>query len=139
MGDQKMPWRLPDGEITTSSASPSLPSKGKKGPYELLTKERLMGIYIAVYVHRDAKPHVQGVYPFILKNTGELLMFSFLGLSQSSVTAGLIGGRLGNKGGIGVSLNIAGTSLLFINAHLAGMWKPTFFLTNQYSSLSDSS
>ena len=36
------------------------------------------------------------------------------------VPAGLIGGRLGNKGGVGISVNIQGTTLLFINAHLAG-------------------
>jgi hypothetical protein len=29
-------------------------------------------------------------------------------------------GRIGNKGGVGISLKIAGTTLLFINAHLAG-------------------
>jgi hypothetical protein len=31
-----------------------------KGPYELLVKERLMGIYLAVFVHRDAKHLVRG-------------------------------------------------------------------------------
>lgn len=41
-------------------------------------------------------------------------------MSKSSVTAGLIGGRVGNKGGVGISLNLNGTTLLFINAHLAG-------------------
>ncbi|CDO74365.1 hypothetical protein BN946_scf184355.g13 [Trametes cinnabarina] len=70
------------------------------GPYELLTKERLMGIYLAVFVHREAKPLVRG-------------------LSKSAVTTGLIGGRVGNKGGVGVSVNLGGTTLLFINAHLA--------------------
>ncbi|KAG8854012.1 hypothetical protein FRB96_007875 [Tulasnella sp. 330] len=39
--------------------------------------------------------------------------------SRSNVKAGLIGGRVGNKGGIGVSMKVAGTSLLFVNAHLA--------------------
>lgn len=71
------------------------------GPYELITKERMMGLYLAVYVHRDS---------------GELVH----GHSKSAVTAGLIGGRLGNKGGVGISLNFNGTSFLFINAHLAG-------------------
>lgn len=41
--------------------------------------------------------------------------------SKDTVKAGLIGGRIGNKGAIGVSLKVAGTSLLFVNAHLAGM------------------
>lgn len=36
------------------------------------------------------------------------------------MTTGLIGGRVGNKGGVGVSVKLAGTTLLFINAHLAG-------------------
>ncbi|GJJ08551.1 hypothetical protein Clacol_002769 [Clathrus columnatus] len=67
-----------------------------KGPYRLLVKDRLMGIYIAVFVHRD-------IYPFI----------------KDTVPTGLIGGRLGNKGGVGVSINLNGTRLLFINAHLA--------------------
>ena len=41
------------------------------------------------------------------------------GTSKAKVTAGLIGGRLGNKGGVGVSLAIAGSRLLFVSAHLA--------------------
>ncbi|KAI0350062.1 DNase I-like protein [Trametes cingulata] len=70
------------------------------GPYELLVKERMMGLYLAVFIHREAKPLVRGT-------------------SKSAVTTGLIGGRVGNKGGVGVSVNLAGTTLLFINAHLA--------------------
>ncbi|KAI0833743.1 DNase I-like protein [Trametes gibbosa] len=70
------------------------------GPYELLIKERMMGLYLAVFVHREAKPLVQGT-------------------SRSAVTTGLIGGRVGNKGGVGVTMNLAGTTILFINAHLA--------------------
>lgn len=38
---------------------PSL-KEPKKGPYQLLVKERLMGIYLAVYVHRDLKPLIKG-------------------------------------------------------------------------------
>lgn len=44
-------------------------SKGQKeagvnriGPYELLAKERLMGIYIAVFIYRDLKPLVRSEY-----------------------------------------------------------------------------
>lgn len=40
-------------------------------------------------------------------------------MSKSAVPAGLISGRVGNKGGVGISINLAGTTLLFINAHLA--------------------
>ena len=75
------------------------------GPYELTAKERMMGLYLAVYVHRDSRELVRGH-------------------SKSAVTAGLIGGRLGNKGGVGISLNFNGTSFLFINAHLAGNVQP---------------
>jgi hypothetical protein len=34
-----------------------------KGPYQLLIKERLMGIYMAIYIHRDLKSSVQGKQP----------------------------------------------------------------------------
>jgi hypothetical protein len=33
---------------------------GTRGPYEMLVKERLMGIYLAIFVHRDAKNLVLG-------------------------------------------------------------------------------
>lgn len=87
-----------DAALKVPQGSPHVP---RLGPYELVTKERMMGLYLAVYVHRDS---------------GELVH----GHSKSAVAAGLIGGRLGNKGGVGISLNFNGTSFLFINAHLAG-------------------
>ena len=31
----------------------------KKGPYQFLVKERLMGIYLAIYVHGDLKPLIK--------------------------------------------------------------------------------
>ncbi|KAJ7903712.1 inositol polyphosphate phosphatase [Mycena olivaceomarginata] len=74
--------------------------KERKGPYQLLIKERMMGLYLAIYIHRDLRPLVRGT-------------------SRSAVTAGLIGGRVGNKGGVGISVDLNGTTLLFINAHLA--------------------
>jgi len=40
--------------------SPSKDIKCRRGPYQLLVKERLMGIYMAIYVHRDVKPFVRG-------------------------------------------------------------------------------
>lgn len=100
--------------ISTRSGSPSTAEIGpprplmrqksvkesRKGPYQLLIKDRLMGIYMAVFIHRDLKPLVRG-------------------MSKSAVTAGLIGGRVGNKGGVGISLNVNGTTFLFLNAHLA--------------------
>ncbi|KAL5526765.1 hypothetical protein ACEPAF_8490 [Sanghuangporus sanghuang] len=78
----------------------SCKDKAHIGPYELLAKERLMGIYMAVFIYRDLKPLVRGI-------------------SRSSVSTGIIGGRLGNKGGVGISINLDGTTLLFVNAHLA--------------------
>ncbi|KAJ6577235.1 Endonuclease/exonuclease/phosphatase [Mycena capillaripes] len=74
--------------------------KERKGPYQLLIKERMMGLYLAIYIHRELRPLVKGT-------------------SRSAVTAGLIGGRVGNKGGVGISVDLDGTTLLFINAHLA--------------------
>ncbi|KAL0573409.1 hypothetical protein V5O48_008557 [Marasmius crinis-equi] len=81
--------------------SPRLISKEpKRGPYQLLCKERLLGIYLAIYVHRDVKKFVRGT-------------------SKSTVTSGLMGGRWGNKGGVGISVNIDGKTFLFLNCHLA--------------------
>ncbi|KAI0749899.1 hypothetical protein C8Q80DRAFT_1164548 [Daedaleopsis nitida] len=91
------------GPLTATASDPNLKTQHERqrtGPYELLIKERMMGLYLAVFIHRDARPFVQGT-------------------SKSAVTAGLIGGRVGNKGGVGVSVNLDGTTLLFINAHLA--------------------
>ncbi len=89
----------------------------RRGPYQLLIKDRLMGIYLALYIHRDLKPLVQGVALGILFKSNNLRS---LGSSKASVTAGLIGGRIGNKGGVGISLKLDGRTFLFLNAHLAG-------------------
>ena len=45
---------------------------------------------------------------------------NLIGVSKDIVTTGIMRGRIGNKGGVGISLKIAGTTFLFINAHLAG-------------------
>ncbi|WFD08289.1 hypothetical protein MVES1_003661 [Malassezia vespertilionis] len=70
------------------------------GPYELIIKERMMGCYTAVYVWRPCLRFVKGA-------------------SANVVKTGLLAGRMGNKGGIGVSVHFADLRLLFINAHLA--------------------
>ena len=49
--------------------------------YLHLVKERLMGMYLSVYVHRDCRDLIGG-------------------LDKDFVTTGLAGGRLGNKGGM---------------------------------------
>lgn len=72
----------------------------RRGPYVLVEKARLMGIYLAVFCARECEALIEGV-------------------STGRVTAGLIGGRLGNKGAVGISLQIASSRLLFISAHLA--------------------
>lgn len=72
----------------------------RRGPYVLVEKARLMGIYLAVFCARECETLIEGV-------------------SVGRVTAGLIGGRLGNKGAVGISLHIASSRLLFISAHLA--------------------
>ncbi|KAF4596457.1 hypothetical protein EYR38_007844 [Pleurotus pulmonarius] len=89
--------------ITTQGCeSPTSSTNGhiRKGPYTMLIKQRLMGLYIAVYIHRDVRSSVKGA-------------------SRSYVKAGLIGGRVGNKGGVAVSINVNGITILFLNAHLA--------------------
>lgn len=44
----------------------------------------------------------------------------FTGTSKDTVATGMMRGRIGNKGGVGISLKMAGTTLLFVNGHLAG-------------------
>ena len=41
--------------ITTKAAV------SQKGPYEILIKERMMGLYLAVYIHREIKHLVRGM------------------------------------------------------------------------------
>ncbi|ORX39732.1 hypothetical protein BD324DRAFT_606986 [Kockovaella imperatae] len=68
--------------------------------YLHLIKERLMGMYLSVYVYKGCEHLIQGV-------------------DKDFVTAGLAGGRVGNKGGIGISLKLADHRFLFVNSHLA--------------------
>lgn len=82
------------------------------GPYVNVAKERLLGLYISVFVYKGCEHLVEGV-------------------DKDFVTTGLAGGRFGNKGGMwvhdqlttlifrGVSLKLKGHRLLFVNAHLA--------------------
>lgn len=88
-----------------------------KGPYVPLVKERMMGLYLSVYIHRDLRHLVEGR---CFETVCHWLLRYSLGTSKSAVTAGLIGGRVGNKGGVGISLKIDGSTFLFLNAHLAG-------------------
>ncbi|KAL7422221.1 hypothetical protein Q5752_002867 [Cryptotrichosporon argae] len=71
-----------------------------QGPYVHVAKERLLGMYLSVYVYKGCEHLIKGV-------------------DQDFVTAGLAGGRVGNKGGVAVSLNLADHRFLFVNAHLA--------------------
>ncbi|KAJ9112299.1 hypothetical protein QFC19_000718 [Naganishia cerealis] len=82
------------------SGSSTPHGKNSTGPYHFLVKERLLGLYLAIFVHRDCKDWVKGY-------------------DHDYVPAGLAGGRIGNKGGIGMSLNMAGHRFLFVNSHLA--------------------
>lgn len=70
------------------------------GPYVFVAKERLLGIYVSV---------------FVLKSAHHLLS----DVAKSRVTAGLLGGRMGNKGAAAVAVHFAGLRFLFLSAHLA--------------------
>ena len=50
MANKDAKWTLPSREVEVP----------KIGPYELLTKERMMGVYLALYVHRDIRSLVEG-------------------------------------------------------------------------------
>ena len=59
---------IPGFPISVTSSVPDLKQRDaartppeRKGPYEILIKERMMGLYLAVYVHRDIKHLVQGI------------------------------------------------------------------------------
>ncbi len=114
------------GPPTATASDPNLKTQHeiqRVGPYELLIKERMMGLYLAIFIHREARPFVRGNFT-LDRLTRPMHTNTITGTSKSAVTAGLIGGRVGNKGGVGVSVNLDGTTLLFINAHLAGTSRP---------------
>lgn len=93
---------FPSSACNTQSDQPSSSqSSSSKGPYTLVAKERLLGIYLAVFVHSSSLHHLTATP------------------SKSKVKAGLVGGRVGNKGGVGISLLFAGHTFLFVAAHLA--------------------
>ena len=48
------------GRAYSNTDAKRRPVAGTKGPYEMLVKERLMGIHLAIFVHRDAKHLVRG-------------------------------------------------------------------------------
>ncbi|KAL9940753.1 hypothetical protein V8E36_000241 [Tilletia maclaganii] len=107
--------RLQSNSSTSSSQTPSSSAGGgahgsftpandqtpaSLGPYELVAKERMMGVYLAVYCWKGCRDRVQGS-------------------SKAYVKSGLLGARVGNKGAIGISVKMGGARLLFVNAHLA--------------------
>lgn len=89
----------------TTANTTSEPIDSLQSPYILVAKERLMGIYISVWAHRSISSD-QGTNLIQASSTG-------------TVTAGLLAGKLGNKGAACVSLLVANTRLLFVCAHLA--------------------
>lgn len=70
------------------------------GPYELLVKERCAMIYMAVYCWRGCRDRVRG-------------------FDRNHVKSGLLAGRVGNKGAVGISVKLGQSRLLFVNSHLA--------------------
>lgn len=59
------------------------PKTATRGPYELLVKERLMGIYLAVFVHRDAKHLVRSA--FILTHCARIVLNARVGKARPSL------------------------------------------------------
>ncbi|KAI1718146.1 endonuclease/Exonuclease/phosphatase family domain-containing protein [Ditylenchus destructor] len=70
--------------------------------YKPIANVRLVGIFLVLYHREDSKVNINEVY-----------------LSTVATGFGLLSTRLGNKGGVGVSLKINDTSVCFINSHLA--------------------
>jgi hypothetical protein len=48
------------GHVSSAAGDARRRCNNTKGPYEMLVKERMMGLYLAVFVHRDAKHLVRG-------------------------------------------------------------------------------
>lgn len=93
----------PSAQHWNGRTTPPLEEKGtpsRLGPYVLSIKERMMGCYMAVYVWRGCLDRVRGA-------------------SSNIVKSGLLAGRMGNKGGVGISVKLGQTRLLFVNSHLA--------------------
>ena len=77
---------------------PDPPGISESGAYVHLVKERLMGIFLSIYIHKGCEHLVQGLsYHFFASLMSKLTV---LGVDTDFVTAGLAGGRLGNKGGM---------------------------------------
>jgi hypothetical protein len=53
------------------------------------------------------------------KQTSDRDRSPLAGLSRTRIPTGLYGGRVGNKGGVGISLHFASARLLFVSVHLA--------------------
>lgn len=65
----------------------------QKGPYEILIKERMMGLYLAVYIHREVKHLVQGMNFFVLPVLQDWTLFQAcrnLLSQQASSAEGLV-------------------------------------------------
>jgi hypothetical protein len=45
----------------------------RKGPYQLLIKERMMGIYLAIYINRDIRNLIKGTYATLRCGQNNLL------------------------------------------------------------------
>ena len=73
------------------------------GGYVCIGSQTLVAIHLAIFV----KVH---------------LLSAISGVQQAHVATGLAG-TLGNKGGVAIALNVAKTSMLFVNAHFAAHQK----------------
>lgn len=90
---------LPDNGHAAARALEEM--KRKRRHYTLMSKERLLpGLFLAVFCATSCTHLVRG-------------------LSSARVPAGLMNGRIGNKGGVATSIDFAGKRLLFISVHLA--------------------
>ena len=67
--------------------------------YVKVEEESMVAMHIVVFVRRELSTYVSGV-------------------DRARVATGM-GNVIGNKGGVGVCMNVGGTSLLFINSHFA--------------------
>jgi len=79
--------------------------------YIMIKSHSMNALHLTLFAHRSIFPLVKGSFSFRFILIRE-------DIESNEVRTGLAN-IVGNKGGIGVTFRICGTSLLFINCHLA--------------------
>jgi hypothetical protein len=86
--------------------------------YLLVGSQSMGALHLAVFVWHRCWHWIRGEFNYSIF-LSSVLIDGYLAVESAEVATG-IGGIIGNKGAVGISVLFGDTSLLFINAHLAG-------------------